>query len=137
MKPRPFVAYTFTLFVGIAIGIIGTIFLVHFKAYANVPAHVAQGHSILKRITAYQDKNGKLPDQQWFDSLGEMTKTSEDYQWIYHNPPIILSKNRSLVMTTATNYDSRYLGGFLDGTVIFTDLKTTKESEQDAPSNGG
>ena len=123
------------LLVGIALGVIGSGFLVSMKAYANVSVHVIQGRSILKRIAEYQKTNGKAPDQQWFDALGEMTLTTEGYQWIYHNPPRVLSNERRLMIMTATKNGSRYLGGFSDGTVLFTNLKTITESEQDAPSN--
>ena len=136
MRPRLFLAFTVTLLFGIALGVIGRNFLVNMKAYANVSAIAAQGSSILARIEGYKDANGKAPDQQWFDELGETTKTKEGYQWIYHNPPKMLSKERRLVIMTATRSGSNYLGGFSDGTVIFTDLKTTKESEQAGHGDG-
>ena len=135
MRPRQFLAFTITLLVGITLGVIGSRFLVNMKAYANVSVHVAQGRSILGRIADYQNANGNAPDQQWFDALGEMTQTTEGYQWIYHNPPRILSKERRLVIMTATKNGSKYLGGFSDGTVTFTNLKTIKESEQAVDGN--
>ena len=130
MKTKLFFTVTATLIVGIVLGVVGSRFATRMKAYANVSVHASQGRSIMQQIAAYRDANGTAPDQQWFSSLGDITKTCEGFQWVYLNPPLILDDKREVIILTATNDNSRYLCGFSDLAVIFTELEKTKKANK-------
>ncbi|MEO5713768.1 MAG: hypothetical protein ABIT37_09805 [Luteolibacter sp.] len=129
MRAKQSIIFFAGLFLGIAAGVMGYRFLVSMKAYASVSQHVLQGRQILENIQQYTKTNGKAPDQDWFDGLGKLTITSEGHHWTYYTPPKRLGQERDLVISTATDYGHRILGGFADGSVLFTNLHTER-SEQ-------
>jgi type II secretory pathway pseudopilin PulG len=130
MKTKQFLALAATLVFGIVLGVIGSRFVTRMNAYARVSMHVIQGRAIMQKIADYQDSNGVAPDQQWFSSLGDTTKTSEGFQWVYLNPPLILNDDHKVVILTATNDNNRYLCGILDYGVVFSDLRKTKKANK-------
>ncbi len=130
MKTKPFLVITATLLVGITLGIIGSRFQTRMEAYANVATTAAQGRNIMQEIADYQNANGVPPDQQWFASLRDLTTTSEGFQWIYLNPPLVLENESKVVILTATNDNSRYLCGILDYGVVFQRLNQTKKANK-------
>ena len=135
MKTKQFLALAATLVFGIMLGVIGSRFVTRMNAYARVSMHVIQGRAIMKQITEYRYANGVAPDQRWFSSLDDTTKTSEGFQWVYLNPPLILNDYHKVIILTATNDNNRYLCGIPDYGVVFSDLHNNKDSEQGAPSN--
>ncbi len=130
MKTNRFLALAATLVFGILLGVIGSRFVTRMNAYARVSTHAMQGRAIMQQITDYRDANGVAPDQQWFSSLGDTTKTSEGFQWIYLNPPLIVNDDHKVVILTATNDNNRYLCGILDYGVIYSDLRKTKKANR-------
>ena len=130
MKTKRFLAVAATLVFGIVLGVIGSRFVTRMNAYARVSMHVIQGRAIMKQIADYRDANGVAPDQQWFSSLGDTTKTSEGFQWVYLNPPLIVNDDQKVVILTATNDNNRYLCGILDYGVVFSDLRKTKKANK-------
>ena len=130
MKTKPIFAFAVTLIIGIALGIVGSRFVTRMNAYANVSVNAAQGRSIMQQIADYRDTNGVAPDQQWFSSLGDATKTSEGFQWVYLNPPLILNDDHKVIILTATNDNNRYLCGIPDYGVVFSDLNKTKKANR-------
>ena len=134
MKTKPFLAVTVALVValvvGIALGVIGSRFVTRMNAYGRVSMHVIQGRTLMQQIADYRNANGVAPDQQWFYSLGDKTKTSEGFQWVYLNPPLILNDDHKVVILTATNYDNRYLCGIPNYGVVYSDLHKTKKANK-------
>jgi type II secretory pathway pseudopilin PulG len=130
MKTKPILTITITLVIGIVLGVIGSRFQARMEAYANVATNAAQGRGIMQEIEAYQDANGFPPDQQWFSSLDYLTTTSEGFQWVYLNPPLVLPDNSKVVILTATNDNSDYLCGILDYGVVFRKINQTKKANK-------
>lgn len=111
-----------SLIAGIVLALIGSTLFSKMRAYTNGSWSARQGRLILAEIEAFEKTNGKAPDQVWFASLGEMTKTNEGFRWVYFTPPMALGNERELVILTATKYGTSYLCGFSDGAVFFTDI---------------
>ena len=130
MKTRLIPAVLVALIIGALLGIIGVRFADRMNAYVNVSVHVSQGRSIMQRIAEYREANGKAPDQNWFSSLGNLTKTNEGFRWIYLNPPITHSDGRELIILTATKDNSQYLCGFTDYGIVFADPQNQNRSNK-------
>jgi type II secretory pathway pseudopilin PulG len=130
MKTKIFPALIGILVLGVIFGVIGSQFVIKMTAYANASATVAQGRSIMQKYAAYRNTNGTAPDQKWFSSLGDLTTTCEGFQWIYLNPPLVLDDEREVAILTATNDNNRYLCGFSDLSILYTDLHQTKKANK-------
>lgn len=104
---------------GMVMGAMGDRFLTKMRAYANFSAHTTQCRAILQQIADYREQHGSDPDQEWFASLGGLTKTCEGFQWIYLNPPLRWRNGKEVVILTATRHNDCYLCGFSDRTVMF------------------
>ena len=130
MKSKPIIAFLVTILIGVVIGVIGCRFMTTMKSYASVPQHANQGRAILERIDDYKKTHGDFPNQQWFDSLGDLSVTSEGHHWFYFNPPRNVGIRGGLLICTATDYGNQYLGGFVDGAVVMTRLKIQEEEQE-------
>ena len=114
------IKYLFVLAVGVACCMLGKTVI----AYYRVPGHVRQGKELISRITAYHEKNGKYPSQEWFAEIGDDRITSEGHVWVYFNPPKHTRNDKYILIATRVEYGGNYYAGYHGGTIAGTSFES-------------